>query len=67
MRVGVVRQACDLWEEGAQTTVLVRSPASLVPRALWMFVETLAYRAHWLRRLVAGAVRGAREEVEPWR
>ena len=57
----------DLWEEGADTTALIRSPVSLVPRSLWMFIETLSYRAHWLRRLVAENVVGARSEIEPWR
>ena len=27
---------CDLWEEGAETSVVIRSPVSLVPRSLWM-------------------------------
>ena len=58
---------CDLWEEGADTTVLSRSPVSLVPRSLWQFIETLSYRAHWLRRLIAQRVAGARDEIEPWR
>jgi cation diffusion facilitator CzcD-associated flavoprotein CzcO len=58
---------CDLWENGAETTTLIRSPVSLVPRSLWHFVETLSYRAHWLRKLLATRVHGAREGVEPWR
>ena len=105
---------CDLWEEGAETSVVIRSPVSLVPRSLWMctrhpaslllflrkhplllfllaqvlsrcfslaceqqgrdcacalcaVIETLTYRAHWLRRLVADQIPGAREGVEPWR
>ena len=40
---------CDLWEEGADTTALIRSPVSLVPRSLWMFIETLTYRAQYVR------------------
>ena len=35
--------------------------------ALCAVIETLTYRAHWLRRLVADQIPGAREGVEPWR
>ena len=44
---------CDLWEEGADVTTLIRSPVSLVPRSLWMFIETLTYRAQYVNARTA--------------